>query len=519
MGTDHNISIPLQVNNGTLHASPAESTLTAGTHNPLAIPIPTIPTISTQPFLGSPDDVDFGGDDEFFDTDDGNSQQVALLGTSANTDSWSEMDAIVNASDNSGVVLNYDNDFDERDGGDSDDEGDVSNLHVLALARRLVGDDEGEEIVNVADAEWIVMTHPTPTSNDVEIDDDIGEPTSASATATATALLGAPEGWTPPQPPPTFTGYVRKHNAPAEEDIDNPGAWSMFTFTPEFDKSNKNKFHSSPTGARVVPADSNGKRCMNGWEFHYQNWHGDEEVESTYARPGAGLGDLKPKSRMGRLDVDVLKKHGLTASRVRNDPMFFYQMLFPFCNPLESGVAEDHRMPYFALATVFTNMYAFAKGAGTGYGHDFPPVSISELVHWTGVPVRNGALDGRPATLQHRWKNKNDPRYDSVTDNAITFQRWRQIKRFFKLCNGIKEVPRGHAGYDPCVKYDYVWKCLIHNMNYVTASADLDCTIDETTWGFSGYSAEAGGRLMNKPVSKGECSYLYEMPSSLMLLT
>ena len=41
-------------------------------------------------------------------------------------------------------------------------------------------------------------------------------------------------------------------------------------------------------------------------------------------------------------------------------------------------------------------------------------------------------------------------------------------------------------------------------MNYVTAKADLDCTVDETTWGFSGYSGDAGGRLMNKPVSKGK---------------
>ena len=60
------------------------------------------------------------------------------------------------------------------------------------------------------------------------------------------------------------------------------------------------------------------------------------------------------------------------------------------------------------------------------------------------------------------------------------------------------------AGYDPCQKYDYIWRCLTHNMNYVTTKADLDCTINEKTWGFSGYSGEAGGRLMNKPVSKGE---------------
>jgi hypothetical protein len=56
-------------------------------------------------------------------------------------------------------------------------------------------------------------------------------------------------------------------------------------------------------------------------------------------------------------------------------------------------------------------------------------------------------------------------------------------------------------------------------MNYVMGRADLDCTIDKTTWGFSGYSGEAGGRLMNKPVSKGESPYYYDITSSLMLLT
>ncbi len=47
----------------------------------------------------------------------------------------------------------------------------------------------------------------------------------------------------------------------------------------------------------------------------------------------------------------------------------------------------------------------------------------------------------------------------------------------------------------------------MHNMNYVTAQADLDCSIDGTTWGFSGYSGKAGGRLMNKPVSKGKLQH------------
>ena len=119
----------------------------------------------------------------------------------------------------------------------------------------------------------------------------------------------------------------------------------MYTFTPNFDANKKYKFHSTPTGARVVPKDGTGKRCMNGWEFHYQNWEATVPVLETYARTGAVYGNLKPESQKGCLDVNLLKKHGLTAARVLNDPMFFYQMLFPFCNPVESGIDDDHRMP------------------------------------------------------------------------------------------------------------------------------------------------------------------------------
>jgi hypothetical protein len=73
----------------------------------------------------------------------------------------------------------------------------------------------------------------------------------------------------------------------------------------------------------------------------------------------------------------------------------------------------------------------------------------------------------------------------------IQMQQWRQIKRYFKLSMGIKENRGGLAGYNLCVKYDYMYHCLVHNMNYVMEQAGKDNTMDGTTWGFSGYSAEA----------------------------
>jgi len=100
--------------------------------------------------------------------------------------------------------------------------------------------------------------------------------------------------------------------------------------------------------------------------------------------------------------------------------------------------------------------------------------------------------------LSHRWK-EGDVRYDPVIRNGIERRRWLNIKRFFKLNMNYEEPSWGSDGYDPCAKYDYIFKCLVHNMNYVTERADMDQTIDESTLGFAGFWAEAGGRLKNKP--------------------
>ena len=36
-----------------------------------------------------------------------------------------------------------------------------------------------------------------------------------------------------------------------------------------------------------------------------------------------------------------------------------------------------------------------------------------------------------------------------------------------------------------------------------TAKADEDAGVDESTWGFCGFMGDNGGRLVNKPLSKG----------------
>jgi hypothetical protein len=381
------------------------------------------------------------------------------------------------------------------DMGDSDDEGEEADIHNEATILREMLESSNEPIGDDAD----------------NLDDVKGEEFARKVGNTGVQLLGAPEGWVPPGPPPHWTGYQPKGNAPQADDIDNPGAWNLYSFEAKYKKGGVYCGHFTPAGAMVVPVNEKGEREINGWRFHYNGWTPDAFDVGTYVRDDATQQNLKPDSRRGSLDVNVLRKHGCDADRVRSDPLFFYQLLFPFCPPETSGIENDDRMPYYSNLAIFTNVYASTCGAGSGMGHDWRNVTVPELVHWAGVPIRHGSLDGNPGTMFSRW-DVNDPRYDATIAESIVRERWKIIKRFFKLNNNLIAAPRGMDGYDPCVKYDFIFKCLIHNMNYVTLCGDLDGTIDETTWGFGGYCGEAGGRLRDKKVSKGgQTTMLYDI--------
>jgi hypothetical protein len=91
---------------------------------------------------------------------------------------------------------------------------------------------------------------------------------------------------------------------------------------------------------------------------------------------------MKPKDQMGCLDVDVLKKHGCNAKRVKNDPIVFYNMLCPICPSTgiqgEKSVSGNDidrvtRMPYYFCLVQFTNVYATMSESGAGLGHEWKP--------------------------------------------------------------------------------------------------------------------------------------------------
>ena len=372
-----------------------------------------------------------------------------------------------------------------KESGNSDDDNDSS---ICSGDSGCSGDDGSEAEIHDAGTEFEPMENT--------IDDMYG-------VDFVQGLPGSPDSWSPPGPPDGWV-YNPPDGSPKEEDIDNPANWNLYSFSPKINASTKKyEGHFTPAGAKVVPTTPDGSREIGGWTFHYNGWKADEFDKATFVRDDASHGNLKPESRKGRLDVDILKKHGLNATRMKDDPLFFYQMLFPIADPKHSTIDGDGRMPYFSMASVCTNVYAAASGAGSGVGHDWVGVTAPELVKWTACPIRNGALDGKPATLTARWK-RDDPRYDSYTAENISQTRFKMIKRFFKLNNNLMDAKKGDAGYNPCSKYDFIYKVLIHNMNYVTQFADLDATIDESTWGFGGFSGECGGRLINKPVSRGK---------------
>ena len=401
---------------------------------------------------------------------------------------------------------------------DSDDDNLMINDNppLPLLADNIGGVSEGNEENDIADDDSSICSCDNGDSGDDGSEAEIHDAGTQFETMENTiddiygvdfqpGLPGAPKGWLPPGPPDGWV-YVPPAGSPKEEEVDNPANWNLYSFAPRINASTKKyEGHFTPAGAKVVPINKNGIRKVGDWTFHYNGWIGDEFDKNTFVRDDAVYGNLKPESRRGCLDVDILKKHGLDATRMHNgDPLFFYQMLFPICDPKRSSVDNDGRMPYFSVASICTNVYAVASGAGSGIGHEWVVVTAPELVKWTACPIRNGALDGQSSTLPARW-NQEDPRYDLHMAKNMSASRFKMIKRFFKLNNNLIETKKkGDDGYDPCAKYDLIYKVLIHNMNYVTRHADLDATIDESTWGFGGFAGDCGRRLINKPVSRGK---------------
>ena len=162
-------------------------------------------------------------------------------------------------------------------------------------------------------------------------------------------------------------------------------------------------------------------------------------------------------------------------------------------------------MSYYSQVETWTNAYALQLGLGGSYGHRFNNVMIQELVNFDGVLVKDGVKGGSDGAIYRRWQNSED--MDQAIIDSMSYRRFLQIKRTLKLCDNRACPKRGEDGYDPAYKFDYIWKCLVHNVNAVSKKAELDLCGDETTYATGAFGEKGAGivgQIANKPgITKG----------------
>jgi hypothetical protein len=205
-----------------------------------------------------------------------------------------------------------------------------------------------------------------------------------------------------------------------------------------------------------------------------------------------------PENRKGRLDYKLLKRMKLTKKRiVEGDALFFFQLLLPIGDPKKPGIENDRCLPYYSKVECWTEKYATSIGLGGSYGHSFKEVMLEELLHFDSVVGVHGGRDG---AIYRRWR-EGKTTFNKDVAKSISHSRWSQLKRTNKLCDNDAAPKKGKEGYNPGYKFDYIFKCIINNINKVSYSSDLDLCGDETTWAHNG-CGEAGTGLLTQVMGK-----------------
>ena len=104
------------------------------------------------------------------------------------------------------------------------------------------------------------------------------------------------------------------------------------------------------------------------------------------------------------------------------------------CHPSESDIVNDPRVPYFTSVEYFTIIYKFSTGIGGSYGHKWKNFSMTELVRFNGILVRNVVIGGSDGALYKQW-TPNSPMYSPQIAQAMTLTRFGKIKRNTNLCS------------------------------------------------------------------------------------
>jgi hypothetical protein len=135
-----------------------------------------------------------------------------------------------------------------------------------------------------------------------------------------------------------------------------------------------------------------------------------------------------PDTQKGNLDYDLLKLMGLNKARLeKHDAFFFWQLLFPICNPAKSGIPDNPRMPFYSNVEAWSQKYAAHMGIGGSYGHDYKQVMATEFLHFDMAVVQDGVLGGSCGAIYCRW-SRGESNYSMETAGAITHTRWLQAK-------------------------------------------------------------------------------------------
>ena len=242
-------------------------------------------------------------------------------------------------------------------------------------------------------------------------------------------------------------------------DIDNPGEWPQYCYRPVFNsqaKTSKYKHHCLPSGAMPVPENKDGKRNVNGWEFHYNGW----KNEGFKHRHGATRANMFPEELKGCLDAGILAKLGLTKKRMglggvmdaEVDALFFYQLILPICNPQFSGIQDDPRKSYYHEVEKFTNTSKLNSGLGVSYGHHWNLTSAKELVNLDGILIHDGVLGSTQGALYRRWDQRS-PCYSKDIASVMTLSRCGELRRSMKLCNNDTAPKRGERKCEMTTSY------------------------------------------------------------------
>jgi hypothetical protein len=300
--------------------------------------------------------------------------------------------------------------------------------------------------------------------------------------------------------------------------VDNPGKWHHYYTKPVQAKDANNKLgfkgYALPMGYIPAPKNNCGLRLQGGYQMHYQGWdvQSDKVVQREMKgqlpfRSGATRDNLFPSERGSELDWVLLKSLGLKEEHARDcDAHFFLNLLLPIeCVKKRSVIKNDPRRNYHEANADYTFDYArHVCKLGGSYNHSYEMPTPTDLVHFEGILILDGAAGGSNGALYRKW-NPYDIAYEPRIKNAMTLTRYLQLKRTFKLDPHYNGLKKDDPLYNPGYKFQDAWQTLVHNTNALTLWFDTDQVIDETTWGHQGYG-EPGlmTRIQNKPgITKG----------------